>query len=531
MAPDHRTRSPLRERERAISPQRRTEVDYGQDGDNHVLHIARTKQLMTFAGAEGAPRAWSWVLQALVHIRSNRGLGCPVDLLDQIVYGVDGARDAVFHTTKSRGTVARKAIGEEDGCITLAEAVVKHLRPPKRFLGALASVGETNGAVAFTSGGEATAIKSAHVEKIGKGQATAPAGTEALVLLVPTKARTAPCAELLLSLQHAFKLELGSAGAIHRSYRLPMLNGEFKRVPCKSSTINQKLQLACNAVIEWIESYSGARVLKLVLEFVEDAIGELWLVRSSECLTTQTVCPYSQQHHSPSAEQSKTNRLSMAKGVAGELSVLRYGYGIGESAPSLTSVGGVPLATTDDGAPSPSNDGSLLGSHRSIASRRPYTAISPSEVGPKGGQSLGDAEEWGFERNDSSPDENNGNSRRPKTTMNASLPLRVVRRQKLGLDNERAEVAEMFRGFAAPGERDPCLVGRTAAAGRALGSSQLAGMCHGDFCDVNLLDKVSTVQTHPAEVETKDQQQLLAQMLGVRCVRISSLHAEGLVLL
>lgn len=381
--------------------------------------------------------------------------------------------------------MALKPIGEDDGCITLAKAVAQHLRPSKRYLGALEAVGETNGAVAFTSG-EAVAVKSSDLEKIRKGQGTVPAGTEALVLLVPTKARApAPCAELLLSIQHTFKLELGSAKVVHRSYRVAVVKGDSKRVPCKSSTINQKLNHTCKVIVEWIEAYSVARVLNLVLEFVEDALGKLWLVRSSECIMTRGVRPYSVQRHSPSPEQSKASRLEMAKGVAGELSVLRYGYGIGESVPSPPS--GLPHATFDSGR--------LSRSPGSSSWRRPNTAMSPAEVGPKGGgQGSVDAEEWGFGRSDSSPDRQSASLRRPQTTTSlvaAAVARRRARRRGRDHDHDpHKDVEDMFRGFAAPGEHHPRLVGQTAAAGRALGSSQLGGMCHGDFCDVDLLDKV-----------------------------------------
>lgn len=487
MAPGHRARSPLRERERAISPNRRKEIDYGHDAECQVRHIARTKQLTTFAGEQGTPREWSWVLQGLVYRRSTHGLGCPIDLLDQIIYGVDGAPEALFYTTKRGGTVALKPIGEDDGCMTLAKVVAQHLRPPKRYLGTLETVGETNGAVAFTSG-EAIAVKSLDLEKYRKGQGTVPTGTEALVLLVPTKAQAlSPCAELLLSIQHTFKLELGSAKAIHRSYRIAVVKGDPKRVPCKSSTINQKLHHTCEVIVQWIETYSGARILNLVLEFVEDVLGKLWLVRSSECTTTRRVRLYSLQRRSPSPVQSKASRLETAKAVAGELSVLRYGYGIGETMPSPSN--DLPHPTIESSR--------LCQSPASSSWRRPNTAISSAEIGTKGNsQGSVDAEEWGFGRSASSPDGQNSSSRRPQSTNSfvaaaAATTTRGARRRRRRheLDSHKG-AGDMFQGFVAPGEHDARFVGRTAAAGRALGSSQLGGMCNGDFCNVDLLDKV-----------------------------------------
>lgn len=482
MAPDHRTRSPLRERERPTSPQRGDEVDYGHDADKNVRHIARNRQLTTFAGKEGTPRDWQWVLQGLVHRRSDRGTGCPVNILDTIIY-CDGSPETLYHT--SGGNVVSTIISEDEGCITLNKAMM-HLRLPKKYIGAVkatstkdsaAGRGGTNGVVAFTSAGEAVAIKSADVEKIRKGQGTPPTGTEALVLLVPTRA---PSAELLLSIQHTFVLEPCAAKPVHRSYRLVILKGVSTRIPCQSSTINKKLCRLCKQVVLWIEAYSGARVLRLVLEIVEDIYGHLWLVRSSECSTTKTVLPYSQQRRSPSPAQSKTARLQSAKGIADELSLLRYGHAIGESAPSHTS--GLDIQTT----------GPELGSHR-----RAQTAMSPAEASSS--QGTLDAEEWGFNRSES-PSSALRDSRRPQTvstggstgvamaSASASEHARESRRKQQGRNLQDIGVA--FQGFAAPGEHDPREIGRTTAAGQALGSSQLSRMCHGDFCNTDLLDKV-----------------------------------------
>lgn len=505
MARDHRMKSPLQERHRATSPQRRNEMDYGRDAESHVRHITRTAQFTTFAGEQGTTRSWSWTLQALAHRRSIRGLGCPIDLLDQIIYGADGAPEALFHTTTKRhgGTVASKPIGEDDGCITLAKAVAQHLKPPKRYLGALAAIGESNGAVAFTASGEAVGVKSTDVDKIRKGQGTSPAGTEALVLIVPTKARVfAPCAELLLSFQHTYKLELGSAKAVHQSYRLAVIKGAFKRVPCKSSTVNQALTCTCKMIVEWVEAYSGARVLNLVLEFVEDTMEELWLVRSSECLTTRTVLPFSLQRRSPSRTRSKAIRQDMAKAVAGDLSVLRHGYGIGESAPSVSGDHHCAIKADVKVPKLLGTPGSrLLGPPGSALWRRPNTAMLPAEIGPKDcTRGSVDAEEWGFDQSTSSPGIRKGDMRRPHTTTSAlaeEAKSKGTGRRGRGSHQDRdacEDLREMFSSFAAPGEHDPRFVGRTAAAGRALGSSQLGGMCHGDYCDVNLLDRVRKIQ-------------------------------------
>ena len=470
MAPGHRSRSPLRERERSTSPQRRNEVDYGHDAEKHVRHIARTRQLTAFAGEEGTLRDWSWVLQSLVHRKFDRGTGCPVDILDTIVY-CDGSPEALYYT--NGGKVVSRIISEDEGCITFSKAM-GHLRSPKKYVSAMAGNttntavaggGETTGAVAFTSAGEAVAIKMADVEKIRKAQSTAPTGTEALVLAIPTKA---PCAELLLSIQHTFVLEPCAAKPVHRSYRLVMLKGVPTRVPCQSSTINKKLCRLCKQVVLWIEAYSGARVLRLVLELVEDIYGDLWLVRSSECSTTQTVVPYGRQRRSPSPAQSKVTRLQLAPGIADELSLLRYGHAIGESAPSPTY--GLDMLDT---SPKPGPN------------RRAQTAMSPAEAG--GSQGSLDAEEWGFKRS-GSPSKSN-DRRRPKTvSTSASAQARASQRDIEGRNLE--EIGVTFQGFAAPGEHDPREIGRTAAAGRALGSSQLGRMCHGDFCNTDLLDKV-----------------------------------------
>lgn len=436
-----------------------------------MRHITRTKQLTTFAGEEGTERGWPWVLQCLVHRRSNRGSGCPIQILDTIIYGADGAPEALYYTT-GEGTVVSRPIGEDEGCITFAKAVA-HLKPPKRYIGALTAAEEVNGAVAFTSGGEALAVKTTEVAKIGKGQGTPPTGTEALVILVPTRA---PCAELLLSIQHTFSLEPSTAKAVNRSFRLVILNGSSKRVPCKSSTVNRKLEYACKQVVQWIEACSGARVLRLVLEFVEDALGEFCVVRTSACSTSKAAHQYSRQRRSPSPSQSKASRLQIAKGIADELSILRYGHGIGKSAPISHSqtpgtAGGTPL--------SPLVGGAALKSP-GIFHARPHTALSPADVSQ--GEGSIDAEEWGFGVKSPS---RNLDTRRPRTTASTGSAVATY-----GGDGRQKE--GMFRGFAAPGEHDPKEIGRTATAGRALGSSQLGGMCHGDFCNVELLDKVMT---------------------------------------
>lgn len=474
MAPpvDHRSRSPLRERERAISPQRGDEVDYGQDAEKHVRHIARTQQLKTFAGEEGVQRSWPWVLQSLVHRRSSRGLGCPADILDTVVYSIDGAPEALFYT--SEGAVVSRVIADDEGCISLAKAIAQ-LRPPQKYAAALAAVSETRGAVAFTSSGEVVAIKTVDVEKIRKGQGTAPTATETLVRLVPT---LSPCAEPLLGIQHTFTLEPTTAKPVHRSYRLAVLKGVSKRIPCRSCTLNEKLERCCKQIVLWIAAYSGARVLRLVLEFVEDALDDLWLVRSSECSTSKTLRPYSRQQRSPSPSQSKNVRIQISQGIADELYTLRYGHGIGESTPA-------PAAET--GAKVTSPPGQAL-REPGLGGRRPYTAMSPAEAG--GSQGTVNAEEWGIGESES-PNKSL-DAQRPQTTAitrkNAAMvATRLDRRDNRENDNIGRVT---FRGFADSGERDPREVGRTAAAGRALGSSQLGRMCHGDFCDTDLLDKV-----------------------------------------
>lgn len=478
MAPDYRTRSPLRERERPTSPQRGDEVDYGQDAEKHVRHVARTRQLTAFAGKEGTQRDWPWVLQSLVHRRSDRGTGCPVNILDTVIY-CDGSPETLYYT--GGGNVVSAIISEEEGCITLPKAMM-HLRLPKKYVGAdtkgfHAGIGETNGVVAFTSSGEAVAIKTADVEKIRKGQSTPPTGTEALVLRVPTKA---PSAELLLSIQHTFILEPCAAKPVHRSYRLVILKGVPTRIPCQSSTINNKLCRLCKQVVHWIEAYSRGRVLRLVLEVVEDVYDHLWLVRSSECSTTKTVLPYSQQRRSPSPAQSKTARLQSAKDIADELSLLRYGHAIGESTPSPTS--GLDITTA----------GHEPGPHR-----RAQTAMSPAEAGSC--QGTLDAEEWGFKRSESRSSALR-DSRRPQTvttggsTSVAMTPISASDQARENTTKQEGRslqsIGVTFQGFAAPGEHDPREIGRTPAAGRALGSSQLSRMCHGDFCNTDLLDKV-----------------------------------------
>lgn len=470
MAPGHRSRSPLRERHRAISPQRGNEVDYGQDAEKHVRHIARTKQLTTFAGEEGTHHGWSWVLKSLVYHRSHRGLGCPVDVLDTVIYGVDGAPEALYCTR--RGTVVSSTIGEDDGCITSAKAVA-YLRPPKRYIEALTAAAETNGAVAITFTGEAVLIKTVDVEKIRKGQGTPPTGTEALVGLVPSRA---PCVEPLLSLQHTCILDSSVAKPVHRSYRLVLLKGASERIPCKSSIINRKLERSCKKVVSWIEAYSRARVLHVTLEFVEDALGELWLVRSSECSITKTVLPYSEKHRSPSPFQSKEARLQTVKHIANDLSILRYGYGLGETASSVTTdLVGVTRSPEEGILKDP-------GSHQ-----RPHTAMSQAEVSNT--QGTINAEEWGIERIESQS--KGRNVQRPQTTA-AGVVVTKPRGDRQGRDLDQ-DTCRIFQTFAAPGECDPREVGRTAAAGRALGSSQLGRMCYGDFCQTDLLDKVSSI--------------------------------------
>lgn len=482
MASDHRIRSPLRERERSTSPQRRDEVDYGHDAEKHVRHIARSRQLKAFGGNEGTPRNWRWVLQSLAHRRFEQGTGCPVNILDTLTYS-DGSPDALYYT--DRGSVISNTIADDEDCITLVKAIA-HLRSPKKYVGSLAtasspavaaSVG-VNGAVAFTSVGEAVAIKPADMEKIRKAQSTPPTGTEALVLLVPTKG---PCAELLLNIQHTFALEPCTGKPVHRSYRLVLLKGVSKRIPCQSSILNRKLERLCRKVVLWIEAYSRARVLQVVLEVVEDTYGDLWLVRSSECSTTRTELSYSRQRRSPSPCQSKAVRIQSAKSVADELSLLRFGHAIGESAPA-PALGLGTLAINSEG-------------RRQHQLRRAQTAMSPAEA--SGSQGTLDAEEWGFDKSDS-PSSTKRNASRPHTvsvsghvsTAAASTSAQAGNNRRHREMSDVQDIGVTFEGFAGPGEHDPREIGRTAAAGRALGSSQLGHMCHGDFCDTDLLDKV-----------------------------------------
>ena len=379
-----------------------------------------------------------------------------------------------------------RVIADDEGCISLAKAIAQ-LRPPKKYTAALAAVSETRGAVAFTSSGEVVPIKTVDVEKIRKGQGTAPTATETLIRLVPT---LSPCAEPLLGIQHTFTLEPTTAKPVHRSYRLAVLKGVSKRIPCRSCTLNQKLEQCCKQVVLWIAAYSGARVLRLVLEFVEDALGDLWLVRSSECSTTETVRPYSRQQRSPSPSQSKNARIQTSQRIADELYTLRYGHGIGESAP-------IPAAGL--GAKVTSPVGQAL--REPGCARRPNTAMSPAEAG--GSQGTVDAEEWGL--GESELPNKSIDARRPQTTAITSNAAMVAtkldrRNNKEGGHDDVGRVA--FRGFADSGERDPREVGRTAAAGRALGSSQLGRMCQGDFCDTDLLDKVHLV---PGTAVTRNQ--------------------------
>ncbi|CAM9217533.1 unnamed protein product, partial [Hapterophycus canaliculatus] len=490
MPSDHRTRSPLRERERSTSPQRRGEIDFGHDAEKHVRHIARSRKLTAFAGDEGTPRDWSWVLKGLSHRRFEQGAGCPVDILDTVIY-CDGSPEALYYT--NGGSVVSNIIADEEGCITFVKAMA-HLRSPKKYVGSLATAGTTtmaaiagaNGAVAFTSAGEAVAIKAADMEKIRKAQSTPPTGTEALTLLVPTKG---PSAELLLNIQHTFVLEPCTGKPVHRSYRLVLLKGVSRRMPCQSSTSNKKLERLCKKVVLWIEAYSRARVLRLVLEVVEDIYGDLWLVRSSECSTTKIELPYSRQRRSPSPRQSKAVRIQLARGVADELSLLRFGHAIGESAPS-------PAIGLEMPATSSADRGRRIEQGIGLHPRA-QTAMSPAEA--SGSQGTLDAEEWGF-KSSKSPSSTNRNAPRPQTvstSRHASMGVESIsspaRARKSRRDREGGEVVDIgvtFEGFAGPGEHDPREIGRTAAAGRALGSSQLGRMCYGDFCNTDLLDKI-----------------------------------------
>lgn len=448
---------------------------------------------MAFAGEEGVPRDWPWVLQGLAHRRFGQGTGCPVDILETIIY-YDGSPEALYYT--SAGRVVSRAIAEDEGCITFAKAMA-HLRPSKKYVGALADANSSgaeggvgvNGAVAFTSAGEAIPVKTVDLGKIRKAQGTPPTGTVALVVLIPPKA---PCVEPLLSIQHTFVLEPCAGKSVHRSYRLVQLKGVSKRIPCNSSTLNKKVGRLCNQVLLWVEAFSGARVLRLVLEVVEDVFGNLRLVRSSECVTTKSVPPYSRQRRSPPPSQSKTARLQSAQDIADELSLLRYGHAIGESAPCPSSELGMlttsPLGREDRREP------------RAESHRRAQTAMSPAEAG--GSQGTLDAEEWGFKTE--SPASTMRGARRPQTVSTECSSAEVAstfntvqargNRRDGGAGAVR-DIGVTFQGFAAPGEHDPREIGRTAAAGRALGSSQLARMCHGDFCDTDLLDKVRDVRT------------------------------------
>ncbi|CAM9369377.1 unnamed protein product, partial [Ectocarpus sp. 12 AP-2014] len=488
MVRDHRSRSPLRERDRSTSPLRPDEVYHGHDAEKHVRHITRTTQLMAFAGEEGVPRHWPWVLQGLAHRRFGQGTGCPVDILETIIY-YDGSPEALYYT--SAGRVVSKAIAEDEGCITFAKAMA-HLQPSKKYVGALADANSSgaeggvgvNGAVAFTSAGEAIPVKTVDLGKIRKAQGTPPTGTVALVVLIPPKA---PCVEPLLSIQHTFLLEPCAGKSVHRSYRLVQLKGVPKRIPCNSSTLNKKLGRLCNQVLLWVEAFSGARVLRLVLEIVEDVLGNLRLVRSSECVTTKSVPSYSRQRRSPSPSQSKTARLQSAQDIADELSLLRYGHAIGESAPCPPSELGM-LTTSPLGREG--RRGPRAESHR-----RAQTAMSPAEAG--GSQGTLDAEEWGFKTE--SPANTVRGARRPQTVStecsSAEMASTINTTQARGNRRDGGagavrDIGVTFQGFAAPEEHDPREIGRTAAAGRALGSSQLARMCHGDFCDTDLLDKI-----------------------------------------
>ncbi|CBN77304.1 conserved unknown protein [Ectocarpus siliculosus] len=274
---------------------------------------------MAFAGEEGMPRDWPWVLQGLAHRRFGQGTGCPVDILETIIY-YDGSPEALYYT--SAGRVVSRAIAEDEGCITFAKAMA-HLRPSKKYVGALADANSSgaeggvgvNGAVAFTSAGEAIPVKTVDLGKIRKAQGTPPTGRE--------------------------------------------------------------------------------------------------------------------DRREPRAE-----------------------------------------------------------SHR-----RAQTAMSPAEAG--GSQGTLDAEEWGFKTE--SPSSTVRGARRPQTVSTECSRAEVastfstVQARGNRTDGGAGAVRDIgvtFHGFAAPGEHDPREIGRTAAAGRALGSSQLARMCHGDFCDTDLLDKI-----------------------------------------
>lgn len=459
MAPSHRS-SP-QETIRIISPRRSNEIDYGHDGGHQIRHITRSTRLDAFAG-EGTPRGWSWVLQSLTYRRSDRGLGCPVSILDTVIYASDGSPETLYYTD-GENAVASRTIGEDQGCITFADAIV-HLERSKTRTDAA----ETTGAVAFTLGGEVVSIKTADLAKIRKGQGTVPNATQALVLSVSTKA---PPAEPLLSVQHTFALEASSAKPLHRSYRLAMMKGAARRVPCQSATVNRELMRVCNKVLEWIEARSGARVLRLILEFVEDDLGRLLLVRASKCFVTETVRLYSQERQSPSPSQSKTARLQIADRIANELSILRYGHGIGESIPS--SAGGLAAAVSRP---------EVTSLRQMELARKAHTAMSRADA--SNDQGPVDPVEWGFHQSPSPL--RVADAYRPKTTASA----RTSRKRALGREVDN-DIGSMFRKFASPEERYPREVGRTVAAGRALGSTQLGRMCHGDFCVTELPDKVN----------------------------------------
>ncbi|CAM9532239.1 unnamed protein product [Discosporangium mesarthrocarpum] len=459
MSSGFRQRSPFRSRYRdrgpTTPPKRRNEVDLGQDAEQQFRHIARVRVLNLFSEEKGVSRAWPWVLQALSHRRSGRGYGCPIDLLDTIICDDEGVPESLFFT--GREGVFRRVIGDDDGCITFSNAIAQ-LQPPKRYRGYLESIGETRAVVCFSAAGDATPLESNDLKKIRLGQAATPAGMQAFVRLVPTKVRTA---EFLLSFQQSYHLEPGSGKAIHRTFRLVVVQGQAQRVICKSITTIKRLRNAGNEIIEWLESNSGARVLCLGLEYVEDALGDLWLVRSSECVMTPAQNSYSHFRRSPSPSQSKVARQEECKGIANELALLRYGHALGETAPPDTLH-----------PPGPSPAGSC----------RPHTATSLAagleQMGTKGSLSSLDAEEWGLEGL-GSPSEAL-RAQRPHTTS-------ICRSEQLA---KRRENLPEFKGFMEPGEQNLRSVAKTPAMGRALGSSQLQGMCHGDFCDVELPDKV-----------------------------------------
>lgn len=471
MASEHRTKSPVRER--PTSPQRGGEFDYGQDGDKHVRHIARTKQLTTFPGQEGTQRNWSWVLKSLAHRRTKHGFGCPVRILDTVIYGIDGAPEALYYTKD--GAVVSRTIDDCKGNITLAKAVT-HLRLPARYSGVTNVATETRGAVSFTTAGETVVLKEGDVQKMRKGQGVAPTGIEALVLAVPTRA---PCVEPLLSIQHVFNLETSIAKAVHRSFRLVTLKGVVKRIPCVSSTLNRKLERACGSVLGWIEAYSQVRVVNLFLEFIEDVFGDLWLVRSSKCCITKNILSYRRQQRSTSPTQSKALRIVAARGVADELNILRFGHGIGKS-PSSPSTQCLVGSNISEGGETEQRG----------SNKRAHKSMSSTELG--GRTSLIGADEWGFGQNAST---SQGEEHRPRTMKDAPIALDQNKRR---FKEAAVMGGRMCRGFAALKERDSKEVGRTPAAGRALGSSQLHGECPGDFCRTNVPDKVKFERATPS---------------------------------